>query len=352
MSRTKTEYLECKFNDLRKEDGVVVKMDSQVVCKRNNFKYLGSIIQENREIDEDVSHRIRGVKVSDETIWEKMGVASVEDKMREVRWGRDRSKKYWREVIRRDMKQLELPEDITLDRKTQNLTSGVTPHPILLLPISTLETGLSNLEPRLSTYQLEPWRSSTYKRAARCTKATAMRGVRGRIPQGVSYAALPCISARGCFEGRNFSTRCITKCSRGKDVNNDGTCSGIGCCQAAIPKGLTSFMGVVTGNHTNVCEVRNTTADLCMEHSLCVDSESACGGYRCICEEGYAGNPYLSPGCQDIDECATNPCDGICTNTLGGFQCSCPKGYFGDGQKGRGCQKEHYFPVLKISLGM
>ncbi|KAF3664593.1 hypothetical protein FXO38_10048 [Capsicum annuum] len=295
MSRTKTEYLECKFNDLRKEDGVVVKMDSQVVCKRNNFKYLGSIIQENREIDEDVSHRI----------W----------------WGRDRSKNYWREVIRHDMKQLELPEDMTLDRKTQNLTSGVTPHPILLLPISTLETGLSNLEPRLSTYQLEPWRSSTYKRAARCTKAIAMRGVRGRIPpQG-----------------------------------------WIGCCQAAIPKGLTSFMGVVTGNHTNVCEVRNTTADLCMEHSLCVDSESACGGYRCICEEGYAANPYLSPGCQDIDECATNPCDGICTTTLRGFPCSCLKGYFGDGQKGgyfgdgqkgRGCQKEHDFPVLKISLGM
>ncbi|XP_016566975.1 uncharacterized protein LOC107865153 [Capsicum annuum] len=32
-------------------------MDSQVVCKRDSFKYLGFIIQENREIDEDVSHR-------------------------------------------------------------------------------------------------------------------------------------------------------------------------------------------------------------------------------------------------------------------------------------------------------
>ncbi|PHT82097.1 hypothetical protein T459_15112 [Capsicum annuum] len=101
----------------------------------------------------------------------------------------------------------------------------------------------------------------------------------------------------------------------------------------------------------NCNEVRNTTVDLCMEHSLCIDSESGRGGYRCIYDEGYVGNPYLSLGCQDIDECTNNPCDGICTNTLGGFQCSCPKGYFGDGQKGRGCQKEYDFPILKLSLG-
>ncbi|XP_060211643.1 putative wall-associated receptor kinase-like 16 [Lycium barbarum] len=206
-------------------------------------------------------------------------------------------------------------------------------------------------------------------------------------------------------DGRNFSTGCMTTCSRGKDVSNNGTCSGIGCCQAVIPKGLTTFLGLVSSpeNHTNVwsfnpcgyaflgdhekftfrgvsdftdpnfvsrvvndvpividwaignqscSEVRNSTAYSCKEHSLCVDSESGRGGYRCICEEGYEGNPYLSPGCQDIDECAKNPCDGICKNSPGGFQCSCPKGYFGDGQKGRGCQKEHDFPILKLSLGL
>ncbi|PHT43614.1 Cytochrome [Capsicum baccatum] len=58
LSRTRMEYLECKFNDLRQEDEVVVKLDSQVVCKRGNFKYLGAMIQGNRDIDEDVSHRI------------------------------------------------------------------------------------------------------------------------------------------------------------------------------------------------------------------------------------------------------------------------------------------------------
>ncbi|KAF3666218.1 hypothetical protein FXO37_10691 [Capsicum annuum] len=58
LSRSKTEYLECKFNDLRQENEVVARLDSQVVCKRDSFKYLGFMIQGNGEIDEDVSHRI------------------------------------------------------------------------------------------------------------------------------------------------------------------------------------------------------------------------------------------------------------------------------------------------------
>ncbi|PHU18190.1 Peroxisomal nicotinamide adenine dinucleotide carrier [Capsicum chinense] len=180
---------------------------------RDKFKYLGSVIQSNGEIDEDVSHRIgagwmkwklasgvlcdkkvppklkgkfyrvvvrpallygaecwpvknshiqkmkvaemrmlrwmcgltRGDRVRNETIREKVGVTSVECKMREarLRWfghvkrrgmdapvrrcerlaldgfrrGRGRPKKYWGEVIRRDMEQLQLTEDMTLDRK-------------------------------------------------------------------------------------------------------------------------------------------------------------------------------------------------------------------------------------------
>ncbi|KAM3395225.1 hypothetical protein P3S68_004230 [Capsicum galapagoense] len=44
LSRTKTEYLECKFSDLRQEDNVVVQLESQSVCRRDDFKYLGSMI--------------------------------------------------------------------------------------------------------------------------------------------------------------------------------------------------------------------------------------------------------------------------------------------------------------------
>ncbi|KAF3648230.1 Trigger factor-like protein TIG, Chloroplastic [Capsicum annuum] len=94
-------------------------------------------------------------RVRNEIIREKVGVASVEDKMREVslcwfghvmrrgsnapvrrcetlamdgfRRGRGRAKKYWREVIRHDMEQLQLTEDMTLDRKfsTEELVNEV-----------------------------------------------------------------------------------------------------------------------------------------------------------------------------------------------------------------------------------
>ncbi|XP_070043196.1 uncharacterized protein [Nicotiana tomentosiformis] len=58
LSRTNTEYLECKFSVDPGEVGVDVKLDSQVIPRRGSFKYLGSVIQGRREIDEDVTHRI------------------------------------------------------------------------------------------------------------------------------------------------------------------------------------------------------------------------------------------------------------------------------------------------------
>ncbi|XP_019230097.1 PREDICTED: uncharacterized protein LOC109211051 [Nicotiana attenuata] len=48
----------CKFSDGRHEAEVKVKIDTQVIPKGDSFKYLGSIIQGNKEIVEDVTHRI------------------------------------------------------------------------------------------------------------------------------------------------------------------------------------------------------------------------------------------------------------------------------------------------------
>nr|XP_016469921.1 PREDICTED: uncharacterized protein LOC107792243 [Nicotiana tabacum] len=58
LSRTKTEYLECKFSGVTQEAGGDVRLDTQVIPKRESFKYLGSIVQMNGEIDEDVTHCI------------------------------------------------------------------------------------------------------------------------------------------------------------------------------------------------------------------------------------------------------------------------------------------------------
>ncbi|XP_070002244.1 uncharacterized protein [Nicotiana sylvestris] len=88
-------------------------------------------------------------KIRNEVIRDKVGVAPVEAKMREARFrwfghvkrrnadapikrcerlalggerrGRGRPKKSWGEVIKRDMAQLEITEDMTLDRRVWRL---------------------------------------------------------------------------------------------------------------------------------------------------------------------------------------------------------------------------------------
>jgi len=58
LSRTKTEYLHCCFSG--KEDaGGEVTMDGSPIPKVDKFKYLGSIIQWNRDMDEDINQRIK-----------------------------------------------------------------------------------------------------------------------------------------------------------------------------------------------------------------------------------------------------------------------------------------------------
>jgi hypothetical protein len=55
---TKTEYMRCDFGTTISEDGDVSLRD-QVVPKKDNFRYLGLMLQRDGDIDEDVSHRIK-----------------------------------------------------------------------------------------------------------------------------------------------------------------------------------------------------------------------------------------------------------------------------------------------------
>ncbi|XP_043692936.1 wall-associated receptor kinase 2-like [Telopea speciosissima] len=220
-------------------------------------------------------------------------------------------------------------------------------------------------------------------------------------------------------EGLDFKSGCNMIC---KDKNDtiEGSCSGIGCCQTSIPKGFKRF-DITVGSykrHTEVldfnpcsyaflvdvnwynfsvsdllnfsintdesgdprvpvvldwaielqtnikgsssCEEakkdQNTYA--CGNNSDCHESKNGLG-YSCNCSQGYQGNPYLSDGCQDINECTDpngSPCNVTCTNLLGSYNCSCPPGYLGDGKKnGTGCSppQKLYKPirVIQITLG-
>jgi hypothetical protein len=57
ISRTKTKYMMCDFS-MTGHEGGVVSLDGQVVAKKETFKYLGSMLQKDGDIDEDVRHRI------------------------------------------------------------------------------------------------------------------------------------------------------------------------------------------------------------------------------------------------------------------------------------------------------
>jgi hypothetical protein len=57
LSRTKTEYMRYDFSVTRHEERDV-SLDGQVVAKKDTFRYLGSMLQKDGDIDEDVRHRI------------------------------------------------------------------------------------------------------------------------------------------------------------------------------------------------------------------------------------------------------------------------------------------------------
>ncbi|XP_049407189.1 wall-associated receptor kinase 2-like [Solanum stenotomum] len=213
--------------------------------------------------------------------------------------------------------------------------------------------------------------------------------------------------------GLHLASGCYSYCNKSSDdVIEAGSCKGYGCCQIEIQKGIKSFETVTTSlqNHTHVwslnpcgyaflgeashfhfqglmdlndtnfverishnvpivldwtignltcVQAQNRKDYACQDNSQCVDSDPNIGGYRCTCNSGYEGNPYITSGCQNINECAhssTNMCEHKCIDTPGSYTCTCLEGFSGDGRKDDGgCiapNLNYEFPWIKFSIGM
>jgi hypothetical protein len=59
-NRSKTEYMKCDFRATTQEEGDI-RLNDQEVRKKDIFCYLGSMLQKDGDINEDVSHRIKAV---------------------------------------------------------------------------------------------------------------------------------------------------------------------------------------------------------------------------------------------------------------------------------------------------
>jgi hypothetical protein len=58
VSRTKTEYMRCDFDNVIHEEGDM-SLEGQVVPMKDTFRYLGSMLQKDEDVDADVCHRIK-----------------------------------------------------------------------------------------------------------------------------------------------------------------------------------------------------------------------------------------------------------------------------------------------------
>ncbi|XBI43382.1 hypothetical protein VPH35_108155 [Triticum aestivum] len=186
----------------------------------------------------------------------------------------------------------------------------------------------------------------------------------------------------GGFNEHRVGAGCFSMCADRRSVDESGQCSGMGCCQTSIAPnlnfsnitfddrfdnsevsgfnpcsyafvaeqdwfrfeasylednkfkekfkdGVPTLLDWVAGNEYCDEAVKNMSTYACIsKNSQCITSPNATG-YLCTCNNGFAGNPYLEEGCQDINECNfpdQYPCHGICSNIIGDYNCSCKSG--------------------------
>ncbi|KAF4355457.1 hypothetical protein F8388_015211 [Cannabis sativa] len=192
------------------------------------------------------------------------------------------------------------------------------------------------------------------------------------------------------FENRttNYSMGCMSICNDRRDVAyRDGGCTGIGCCEMDLPKRRLRNLSINPRSfdeHRRVVGFNPCTYAFVVERNgfefsgefledfpkrvlpvvadwrVKCQNGSFCGcegensvvefgegddgsEYRCMCKEGYQGNPYLPTGCKEINEClSSGPIN--CTKTQ--YCVNIPGSYI--------CKErsQSQFTLIKISIGV
>ncbi|XP_050279217.1 putative wall-associated receptor kinase-like 16 isoform X3 [Quercus robur] len=150
----------------------------------------------------------------------------------------------------------------------------------------------------------------------------------------------------GYQQNERYATGCASVCESTRFMVY-GSCTGVGCCEVDIPKGLKnvtmeshSFQNHTMVENFNPCgyaliskqdtfnfsidslrtlrdqqmmpmvldwaignetcnDIENKSNYICGDNSSCQNSEDR-SGYRCKCKDGYDGNPYLPTGCHGV----------------------------------------------------
>ncbi|RCV39662.1 hypothetical protein SETIT_8G241700v2 [Setaria italica] len=184
-------------------------------------------------------------------------------------------------------------------------------------------------------------------------------------------------------EDSSYFSACLTTCTSLDDAStgNSNGCAGLGCCQIQLPTELNmirvqlpeqddnttwnfspcSYALVAekgwykfslndlngTGEMAYNVRVGHRSAPLVLDWAIDVSRDGACvssnsyrvtvrddQGYLCNCSKGYQGNPYVTDGCKNIDECESPelypcPSGSNCKDTEGSYMCPCKFGLRG-----------------------
>ncbi|KAK1347085.1 Wall associated kinase-like 4 [Heracleum sosnowskyi] len=206
------------------------------------------------------------------------------------------------------------------------------------------------------------------------------------------FTALGCDSLAFMTQNGSNIGGCIPFCNNNTTKQN--SCIGINCCQITIPPVFNQFntslkiiksgdsgpqcryafiadqnwFGNLTDIYSTVQHLeqvpavldwklnRSCDSRLCSGNAGCFSSEGTGIFSSCSCYRGYAGNPYLRDGCQEIDFCAppyNHSCQQICNSAPyeeNYYYCSCKPGWESSGP--HNCvKKKKALIVLAIASG-